>query len=277
MIKKSSRIEVRHLPTTATTRILAAAFCAALLLGGCGGAESVESSPASTMQSTTTTTTTATTKTTKTTTTVTYAKPTAVRGKVLIDVPTIHQYPEYPTGCESVATVMALRYAGETTSVANFIDNYLECSSNFYWSEGEFYGPSPYEYFLGDPRSENSYGCMAPVIKKALIRYFGSDDRVADTTGTALSALCKSYIDNGMPVIVWASIGMSQISDGRSWILPDGTIFAWPNNEHCLLLVGYDANKYYFNDPYTGKVVGYTRSVVEQRYERLGKQSLVIK
>lgn len=196
---------------------------------------------------------------------------------MLINVPTIHQYPEYPTGCESVATVMALQYAGENISVANFIDNYLECSQDFYWWEGKFYGPSPYEYFLGNPRTENSYGCMAPVIKKALIQYFGSAERVTDTTGTSLSSLCKTYIDKDIPVIVWASIGMSQIKDGRSWILPDGTTFTWPSNEHCLLLVGYDANKYYFNDPYTGNVVSYTRSVVEQRYERLGEQSLVIK
>ncbi len=172
---------------------------------------------------------------------------------------------------------MALRYAGEKTSVANFIDNHLACSQDFYWWEGKFYGPSPYEYFLGNPRTENSYGCMAPVIKKALIRYFGSDDRVIDTTGKSLSTLCDTYISNNIPVIVWASIGMLNITDGRSWILPDGTTFAWPSNEHCLLLVGYDANKYYFNDPYTGKVVSYARSIVENRYERLGMQSLVVK
>ncbi len=172
---------------------------------------------------------------------------------------------------------MALRYAGETTSVANFIDNHLECSQNFYWWEEKFYGPSPYEYFLGNPRTENSYGCMAPVIKKALISFFGSAERVKDTTGTSLSSLCKTYIDKDIPVIVWASIGMVQIKDGRSWILPDGETFTWPSNEHCLLLVGYDANKYYFNDPYTGRVVNYARSIVEQRYERLGKQSLVVK
>ncbi len=230
-----------------------------------------------TPSTTNTTVSTTTTSTTKITTTVTYAKPSSVNGKVLISVPLLHQFPEYPTGCESVATVMALRYAGENTSVANFIDNYLECSQQFTWKDGKQYGPSPYEVFLGNPRTENSYGCMAPVIKKALIRYFGSEDRVTDTTGTTLSSLCKSYIDRGIPVIVWASIGMIPITDGARWTLPDGTEFAWPNNEHCLLLVGYDANKYYFNDPYRGTVVSYTRSVVEQRYEQLGMQALLIK
>lgn len=171
---------------------------------------------------------------------------------------------------------MALKYVGERIGIEDFIDNCLERSSKFYWQDGRYYGPSPYEYFLGNPRTENSYGCMAPVIKKALISYFGSSDRVVDTTGADLSSLCKTYVDEGIPVIVWASIGMVKITDGPSWILPDGSKYTCPSNEHSLLLVGYDANKYYFNDPYTGRVVNYSRSIVESRYERLGKQSLVV-
>ncbi len=223
------------------------------------------------------TTSTTSTSTTKTTTTVTYAKPTKVNGKVLIQAPLLHQFPEYPTGCESVATVMALRHIGEKTSVANFIDNYLDCNQQISWINGKQYGPNPYEYFVGDPRSENSYGCMSTVIKRALIRYFGNTDRVYDATGTTLPVLCKEYIDCGIPVIVWGSIGMIPITDGSCWELSDSTEFVWPNNEHCLLLVGYDANRYYFNDPYVGKVVGYSRSIVEQRYEQLGMQALLIK
>ncbi len=258
-------------------RAVIGALCAVLLLGGCN--PTTPSNPISTPTTSTTTTAeqTTTATTTRITTTVTYAKPTAINGKVFIDAPILHQFPEYPTGCEAATAVMALKYVGEKIGVEDFIDNCLECSSNFYWQGGRYYGPSPYEYFLGDPRSENSYGCMAPVIKKALVRYFGSDERVVDTTGKALPELCKTYIDEGIPVIVWASIGMVNITDGPSWITPDGTKYTWPSNEHCLLLVGYDANKYYFNDPYTGKTVGYTKSVTEKRYEQLGKQSLAIK
>lgn len=219
---------------------------------------------------------TSTTPTTGVTIPITATQTTVARSKVLLNVPTIHQFPEYPTGCESVAAVMALRYAGENTSVANFIDNHLKCSQNFYWWEGKFYGPSPYEHFLGNPRTDNSYGCMAPVIEDALVSFLGSRKRVKNTTGQSLDALCKTYLNNDTPVLVWASIGMVNITDGRQWILPDGTPFTWPSNEHCLLLVGYDANKYYFNDPYRGTLVTYARSVVEDRYNRLGKQSLVV-
>ena len=201
---------------------------------------------------------------------------TPVNGKVLLDVPILHQFPEYPTGCESVAAVMALRYVGENTSVANFIDNHLPCSQNFYWQDGKFYGPDPNEYFLGNPRTSNSYGCMAAVIQKALKSYFGSDKRVINTTGESLDELCSTYIDNGLPVLVWASIGMIPITKGQGWELPDGTMFYWPSNEHCLLLVGYDENRFYFNDPYRGRVISYAKSVTRTRYAQMDMQSLVI-
>ena len=34
------------------------------------------------------------------------------------------------------------------------------------------------------------------------------------------------------------------------WRLPNGEWFDWKLNEHCLLLVGYDDDHYWFNDPW---------------------------
>ena len=39
-------------------------------------------------------------------------------------------------------------------------------------------------------------------------------------------------------------------TDGEYLLLADGTDFAWKCNEHCLLLVGYDEENYWFNDPW---------------------------
>lgn len=195
---------------------------------------------------------------------------------LLENVPLIHQFPRFPTGCESVSAVMALQYAGESVSVDAFIDNYLPRSSHFYMTDGIRYGPSPYEYFIGDPRSSASYGCMAPVIHRALTAYFGATERVKDTTGTSLDALCEQYIDKGTPVLVWATIKMLETNPVNTWYMADGQRFAWPGNEHCMLLVGYDNEYYYFNDPYAGDLVRYTRQRTEDRYAELGWQSLVI-
>ena len=46
--------------------------------------------------------------------------------KKIISVPYIDQSVNYPTGCESVSTVMLLQYLGYEITVDEFIENYLE-------------------------------------------------------------------------------------------------------------------------------------------------------
>ena len=171
---------------------------------------------------------------------------------------------------------MLLNYWGETITVDSFIDDYLPKSTNFYTKNGIYYGPSPYEYFIGDPRTEQSYGCMAPVIQHAMDTYYGDNSPVRNVTGLSLEELCRRYIDNDQPVLVWVTIGMVETYLGTSWHLEDGSVFSWPVNEHCMMLVGYDKNYYYFNDPYTGKLKKYAHWICEDRYNKLGKQALTI-
>lgn len=196
---------------------------------------------------------------------------------VLIEnVPLISQLPAYPTGCEAVSTVMALRYAGYPISVEEFIDDYLPTSRHFYMENGKHFGPSPYEHFIGSPRSSASYGCMAPVIEKALCAYIEDDDRMKNVTNTSIADLCAQYVDNDIPVIMWVTMNMRETNPVNSWYLSDGTRFTWPGNEHCMLLVGYDDTQYYFNDPYTGKLVAYDKTLTQDRFAELGRQALVV-
>ena len=59
--------------------------------------------------------------------------------------------------------------------------------------------------------------------------------------------------------------------------LPDGSTFQWISPEHCLVLVGYDDQFFYLNDPYQNRgVVAYPRETVSARYEELGQQAVVI-
>lgn len=195
---------------------------------------------------------------------------------IVLNVPIIAQFPGFPTGCESVSAVMVLNYYNEPITVSNFINQHLTKKNNFWRKDGVLYGPDPYKYFIGNPTTSNSYGCMAPVIEKALISYFGSNTRVKNTTGTSLPDLCTKYIDQGSPVLVWATIGMIKTEPGQSWKLEDGSTFTWPTNEHCMVLIGYDDNRYYFNDPYRGTVKSYQKSLCELRYKDLGMQSIAV-
>lgn len=198
------------------------------------------------------------------------------KANIIKGVPVLSQFPEFPTGCESVSAVTVLRFYGESITAAKFIDEYLPKSADFYYESGRRYGPSPYDFFIGNPRTAASYGCMAPVIEKALCDYFGGSERVKNTTGAELETLCGEYIDNGIPVIMWATINMLETDPKNTWYLKDGMRFSWPGNEHCLVLTGYDADSYYFNDPYAGKTVKYKKQTVKDRYAELGRQSVVI-
>lgn len=187
------------------------------------------------------------------------------QNETVIDVPYISQLPEYPTGCESVSAVMALNYAGVDISVDTFIDDYLD-------KKDDTYNFDPNVCFGGDPRSSSGIGCYAPVIKKALDKILvGSNLYGENVTGASLSELCSEYIDNGIPVITWATTDMEEAYPGKKlatmrWIAP----------EHCLLLVGYDDRCYIFNDPQQSAEYHYIRADVEAAYQALGRQAVVI-
>lgn len=200
--------------------------------------------------------------------------------KKLIRAPYIDQTKEWPTGCESVSTVMFLQYLGIDISVEQFVDRYLEKES-FLEKEGKLYGGDPWKVFAGDPADEQSMGCYAPVIRKALEKVFQEDRKAesvcresceewepVDLTGVSMKALLSEYIDADIPVIFWASIDLKETYTGPEWILKDnGEIFTWRSNEHCMLLVGYDEKNYYFNDPWHNHgTIGYERKLVEKRH-----------
>lgn len=192
----------------------------------------------------------------------------------VLTIPFINQN-DYPTGCESVTSVMALNYAGCDITVDEFIDEHLKIGK-YYWKDGQYYGNSPYDYFIGNPRGDG-FGCFAPVIHEALEGAVG-EKRVKDLTGMTLQQICREYIANGIPVIIWATIGMQPSYEGRSWtILETGKEYTWPAEEHCLLLVGTDNAHYYFNDPKeeTGGTA-YGKAVAEERYQEMGRQALAV-
>ena len=198
-----------------------------------------------------------------------YTQPTTPTGKYkIIQAPFISQLGKYPTGCESVTAVMALRYAGFNVSVDKFIDSYLDKSGVPF---------DPKLTFGGNPRSTSGYGCYAPVIKKALDRALAGSNYTAQVlSNVSLSTLCSQYIDKNIPVILWATMYMNPPYIGSSW-MHEGNVIRWIAPEHCLLLVGYDDTHYIFNDPLQSQALTYyTKAAVEAAYKGLYNQAIVI-
>jgi uncharacterized protein YvpB len=194
----------------------------------------------------------------------------------MIDVPYLSQDSDFPTGCESVSAVMVLQYYGKNISPEDFIENYL-IQEDFWEENGVRIGPSPWEAFVGSPYSSNSYGCYAPVIVDALRKACPTGFDVRNEMGSSLNKLVEIYIDTDIPVLIWATMDMKESYKSDQWQLENGETFTWIAGEHCLVLVGYDEDAYYFNDPYQNHgVVGYDKKTVEKRYRELGRQAVVL-
>ena len=192
-----------------------------------------------------------------------------------INVPRLCQYPDLPTGCEATAAVMVLRYYGAAVTPEVFAREWLECSTDFTIYDGLLYGPDPDEQYAGDPFTTASYGCFAgPIV--AAVRAHCDTCTAREVRGEPLAALCETYIDDGKPLLIWATMNMRPSCDGKTWLTPARESFTWPAGEHCLVLVGYDEEAYIFNDPMTGTAVSYPRETVERRYEELGRRAVVI-
>lgn len=204
-----------------------------------------------------------------------------IGGTQVVDAPFIDQREGYPTGCESVTAVMALQYFGVEITVDAWIDNYLpQGSAPYYDSLGAYVGCDPRKAFPGDPRSEDGWGCYAPVIEKAA-RHFLDDEGISWLSverpkGVSLEGLCSQYTDRGLPAAVWATIDMDSPEEAGTFLI-EGTeeSFTWIYPMHCLLLIGRDDSCYWFNDPLSGKAVAYEKSQAEQAYEGLGEQAVV--
>lgn len=199
---------------------------------------------------------------------------------VCIDVPYISQNVEYPTGCELVSASMLLSFYGFDITAGELIDKGYIKQSKAEYKGNEIYYADPNKAFIGDPRSESGYGCYSPALLEGLKKYL--EDEYFDAVNLSeisLHDLCMEYIDFGEPVIVWASINMIQTAVAENaWTIKEtGEKFSWISNEHCLVLVGYDDDYYYFNDPQKGASVPYEKGIVEKRYEELGRQAITVR
>ncbi len=147
-----------------------------------------------------------------------------------IPVEEMLQYPELPTGCESVALTIALNALGAGLKKTEIAELYLEYNDNFALG------------YVGDPFSDDGAGIFPPGIVKTVENYTGATGAgfyAEDTSGMPLNDLYK-LIDAGCPVIVWTTfyLGEPMVTDFYVEYLEH--FYMWYDNEHCVTLFGYD-------------------------------------
>lgn len=202
------------------------------------------------------------------------------------DVPLLYQGEKFPSGCESVSSTMLLNYYGFNISVDKFIDDYLNTDYFEFDKNGQMLGPDTYSAFIGSPYSEDSLGCFPPVIETAMNKYLKNKNfRAVDITGSSMEFLLNHYIANDQPVLIWATMWMQESFVTYEWTVKgakinspykDGDTCTWLANEHCMVLIGYDKNNYYLNDPLSNSVTSYNREIFDERYTQMGRCALVL-
>ena len=195
---------------------------------------------------------------------------------LISNVPFISQLIKYPTGCESVATVMALQYLGYQGTVDEFIDHVLDKGQMPVKKEdGLYYGDDPWQCFPGNPYSmEDGWGCFVPVIEKAIAKLPEYESEAF--YGKTLEEL-KLFIDQDIPVVFWATIEFETPRRSICWQTPEGKTIQWISPMHCTLLIGYDEDGFIFNDPTSGQEVWFSREKVQAAYDGQGQQALIIR
>ena len=167
-----------------------------------------------------------------------------------VDVPCYMQYPELPTGCESVALTNLLNYYGFGLSKTTIAGHYLPLS----WSNNFVTA------FAGDPFTGTGgfNGCVAPAIVIAgnnCLSAAGSSLRAVDVSFSSIPAL-KSRLSCGQPIEVW-NTEWGGYPGGRyaaSWY--NGHSYGLWGGNHAVVLKGYDDEEgiVYVSDSISGDV-----------------------
>ena len=208
-----------------------------------------------------------------------------IEDATILDVPYTYQAYRYPTGCESVSAVSVLQYYGLDISVDDFIDQHLNKSEltvigyNRY-GDKILQGPHPNKSFIGNPKSAEGLGCyentIVEAINSVLDEYQISEYFKVEAHRNLTMQDVTNYLDNGVPVIIWATQNMVDSECGLTWyITGTDTIFQYMKNEHCLVAIGHNDQYIFFNDSLVGKVA-YPISLVQDRYAQMNYRTVTI-
>lgn len=188
-----------------------------------------------------------------------------------VDVPCYLQYPELPTGCESVALTNLLNYYGFGLGKTIIADYYLPKGSN-----GNFVTA-----FDGNPRrgSGGLMGCVAPAITIAgnnFLRAAGSGKQAKDVSFSSISSI-KNRLTCGQPVEMWNTEWGSWPGGRYAARWYNGHSYGLRGGNHAVVLKGYDDEQgiVYLSDSINGNVTR-NAQVFFGTWQQMDSQAVVI-
>lgn len=184
-------------------------------------------------------------------------KPTSFK----LNVPLLSQvYPHYiPMGCECVASNMIYKFKGINIESKYLVDT-LEKSYD------------PRKGFVGDMYSTLTYYGTTPTVwAEGLIKQVHNYRKASTVANGITIEMIEREILNGNPVIIWYAWEKTNIAIFTA----EEPVFS-SSALHAIVLVGYDEENFYINDP----VLGNRKTNKEQLYKKFvdyGSHALVIR
>ena len=186
---------------------------------------------------------------------------------VMLDVIEYCQYPDYPTGCESVSLFMLLDYYGVDVKVDDIYDLLPMGDQPYDDENGVRHGANPEREFVGNPRSEYSYGVFNDPIAGVADTF---KPGVKTERGASVDDI-KAVLDTGNPVLAWyVSAPMRDIMYRWSWVDEMDEMVYWPGGEHAVVICGYDEDSITYRDPNAGTTVCIDNATFEKSFSELG-------
>ena len=158
-----------------------------------------------------------------------------------IEMENILQNPELPTGCESVALTMVLKYLGFDLEKTTIADDYLVFADR--------------NFAMGAQESEK---------------------RGFDISDTDFEDL-YNYVAAGIPIIIWNTMYLEKPVPTDEVCEFEGKTYRWFRNEHCMVMCGFDKENgtVLIQDPLDG-LVERDAETFAKYYEELGKNAMII-
>lgn len=196
---------------------------------------------------------------------------------VLIDVPVTSQFPEFHNGCEAVAVKMMFDAFGIEKDKSEVVDEFPKDETEV---EFDDYGNisvwgDPDIGFVGSMpgQEEIGYSINPDPVVKYIGRYF---ENPVNLTGASNEVL-ERYLRAGNPVVVWITVGFSDVTTSTSWMTPDGREINGTFDTHAMTLVGFDQYNYYLNDPFTGtKDMQVSKARFNEVWAQLGSKAVSV-
>ncbi len=174
----------------------------------------------------------------------------ARKPSAMLNVVLINQNPELKFGCEVTSLAMVLNYAGVQTnkmelyhSIQKESDQLIRSSKGdiLHWGNPE-YG------FVGDMTGRRA---GTTVFDKPMITLINQKlpGRAVNLTNQPFERLLE-HVSAGYPIVVWTTLDYGLPKRWETWNHGQQVVRV-PLDLHAVVLVGYDENYVYLNDPLT--------------------------